>query len=47
MYVSPPPTGDSGEETCVALYAYTSDEPGDLTFEAGESIQVIKKEAEW
>jgi len=39
--------GDSGEETCVALYAYTSEEPGDLTFEAGESIQVIKKEAEW
>ena len=28
---------------CVALFQYVSDEPGDLSFEAGETIEVIKK----
>jgi len=31
----------------VALFAYLSEEPGDLQFEAGEQIEVIKKESEW
>lgn len=31
----------------VALFAYQSDEPGDLVFEAGEQIEIIKKENEW
>lgn len=34
-------------EICVALYPYTSEEPGDLNFEVGETIEVIKKESEW
>ena len=28
---------------CVALFQYVSDEPGDLSFEAGETIEVLKK----
>lgn len=31
----------------VATYAYQSQEPGDLSFNAGDSIGVIKKEGEW
>ena len=31
----------------MALFAYASEEPGDLQFEAGEQIEVIKKESEW
>lgn len=31
----------------VALFPYNSEEPGDLIFEAGERIEVIKKENEW
>ena len=31
----------------VALFPYNSEEPGDLIFEAGEKIEVIKKENEW
>jgi hypothetical protein len=30
-------------ELCVALFAYASDEPGDLSFEAGENIYILKK----
>merc|ERR550532_2328016 len=31
----------------VALFPYNSEEPGDLVFEAGEQIEVYKKENEW
>uniref|UniRef100_A0A452IWJ4 Intersectin 2 n=1 Tax=Gopherus agassizii TaxID=38772 RepID=A0A452IWJ4_9SAUR len=31
----------------VALYSYTSAEPGDLTFAEGEEILVIQKDGEW
>jgi hypothetical protein len=37
----------SSEVLYVALHPYNSEEPGDLIFEAGEEIEVIKKEAEW
>ena len=35
--------GDSSEQTCVALFDYVSDEPGDLSFQAGEAIIIVKK----
>jgi len=38
---------NEGEEACVALYTYASEEPGDLTFEAGETMVVIKKDGNW
>lgn len=31
----------------VAMYPYDSNEPGDLSFLAGEAIMVIKKEGDW
>ncbi len=31
----------------VAIYAYTSEEPGDLLFQAGENIRVTKKDGDW
>ena len=31
----------------VAIYAYTSEEPGDLLFSAGEAIRVTKKDGDW
>lgn len=31
----------------VALYSYSSTEPGDLTFIEGEEILVTQKEGEW
>ena len=31
----------------VAMYPYDSNEPGDLSFVAGEAIMVIKKEGDW
>lgn len=31
----------------VALYPYTSTEPGDLMFNQGEVVLVVKKEGEW
>ena len=31
----------------VALYTYSSDEPSDLAFDAGECITVTKKDGEW
>lgn len=31
----------------VAMYPYDSNEPGDLSFVAGEAITVIKKEGDW
>ena len=30
-----------------ALFPYTSDQPGDLAFEAGELISVTKAERDW
>lgn len=29
------------------MYSYTSSEPGDLTFNQGQLIQVTKKEGDW
>lgn len=34
-------------EYYVAAYPYESGEPGDLTFEAGESILVVRKDGDW
>lgn len=34
-------------ENFVACYPYQSAETGDLTFEAGEEVRVIKKEGDW
>uniref|UniRef100_A0A8C6VTC1 Intersectin 2 n=1 Tax=Naja naja TaxID=35670 RepID=A0A8C6VTC1_NAJNA len=39
-------TGVSGEKY-VALYPYSSSEPGDLTFTEGEEIVVSQKDGEW
>nr|XP_031841629.1 intersectin-1 isoform X3 [Nomia melanderi] len=38
---------DGLNEYYMALYAYTSTEPGDLTFNQGEVILVTKKEGDW
>ncbi|XP_072018783.1 intersectin-1-like isoform X2 [Amphiura filiformis] len=38
---------DSLNEEVVAIYAYTSEEPGDLLFQAGETIRVTKKDGDW
>uniref|UniRef100_K1R037 Intersectin-1 n=1 Tax=Magallana gigas TaxID=29159 RepID=K1R037_MAGGI len=35
------------EEPYVAMYSYTSSEPGDLTFNQGQLIQVTKKDGDW
>ncbi|XP_077540159.1 dynamin associated protein 160 isoform X4 [Haemaphysalis longicornis] len=48
--VPPEPPADfpvTAEEKYVALYAYQSQEPGDLSFSAGDVISVSKKEGEW
>ncbi|XP_078322482.1 intersectin-1-like isoform X4 [Crassostrea virginica] len=34
-------------EPFVAMFTYTSSEPGDLNFNQGETIQVTKKEGDW
>lgn len=34
-------------EPYVAMYSYTSSEPGDLTFNQGQLIQVTKKDGDW
>ena len=39
----PSAAGDSGNPICVALFDYVSDEPGDLSFQAGETIEIVKK----
>lgn len=31
----------------VAMYPYESNEPGDLTFEAGEMVLITKKDGDW
>ena len=38
---------DSPSGMYVAVFPYQSEEPGDLVFEAGEQIEVTKKESEW
>merc|ERR1719341_1357680 len=40
---APAATGEQLNEACVSIYPYASDEPGDLTFEAGEYITVTGK----
>ena len=44
-------TGDNADSNdsnmYVALFPYSSEEPGDLQFETGEKIEVVKKESEW
>merc|ERR1712013_843382 len=40
-------TGEQPNEACVSIYPYASDEPGDLTFEAGEYITVTAKAGDW
>lgn len=32
---------------CVALYAYESAEPGDLMFQQGDTIRLVKDEGDW
>merc|ERR1712223_1321818 len=47
---TPAPASSTGEqlnEACVSIYPYASDEPGDLTFEAGEYITVTAKAGDW
>ena len=34
-------------ELCVALYSYSSDEPGDLVFQKGDVIKVLRAETDW
>lgn len=34
-------------EQCVALYQYLSTEPGDLSFNQGDVIIVLKADGEW
>ncbi|KAL0858600.1 hypothetical protein ABMA27_012437 [Loxostege sticticalis] len=36
-----------GGDFYIAAYPYTSGEPGDLTFEAGERIEVIRRDGDW
>lgn len=35
------------QEYYIANYPYQSQEPGDLTFNAGEVIAVVKKDGDW
>jgi hypothetical protein len=37
----------ASDDWYVTLYAFESQEPGDLGFEAGELVKVVKKEGEW
>ena len=43
----PAATGEQLNEACISIYPYASDEPGDLTFEAGEYITVTAKAGDW
>ncbi|XP_026724508.1 intersectin-1-like isoform X2 [Trichoplusia ni] len=36
-----------GGDFYLAAYPYTSAEPGDLTFEAGERIEVVRRDGDW
>jgi len=44
---APAAAGEQLNEACVSIYPYASDEPGDLTFEAGEYITVTGKAGDW
>merc|ERR1719209_1191671 len=44
---APAATEEQLNEACVSIYPYASDEPGDLTFEAGEYITVTAKAGDW
>ena len=39
-------SAEPGDEF-ITRFAYTSDQPGDLTFDAGQAIVVINKEGDW
>uniref|UniRef100_A0A146LNG8 Intersectin-1 n=2 Tax=Lygus hesperus TaxID=30085 RepID=A0A146LNG8_LYGHE len=41
------PSSTTGFGTYVALYPYSSTEPGDLTFDQGETMQVIAMNGDW
>ncbi|KAF6206524.1 hypothetical protein GE061_017758 [Apolygus lucorum] len=41
------PSSTTGLGTYVALYAYSSTEAGDLTFDQGETIQVVAMNGDW
>jgi len=34
-------------ELYIAVYTYTSDEPGDLTFSEGDVISVVRADGDW
>lgn len=36
-----------GGDFYIAAYPYNSTEPGDLVFEAGERIEVIRRDGDW
>ena len=38
---------DGDDAYYLAVYPYESDEPGDLTFGAGEMVHVVKKDGDW
>lgn len=40
-------TSEGDDVYYVAVYPYESDEPGDLTFAAGEMVHVTKKDGDW
>lgn len=40
---APPPQVGSGLPTCTALYDYTAQAQGDLTFPAGAVIEIIQR----
>jgi len=39
--------GSADHEMCVAMFSYTSTEPGDLTFNQGDVITLLKTDGEW
>lgn len=43
----PEPTSEEPLDYYVASYPYQSQEPGDLSFNAGDMIAVVKKEGDW
>lgn len=42
-----PSLDEYDSEYYIANYTYISQEPGDLTFNAGEVVTVLKKEGDW
>ena len=41
------PVSEDKPQSYKSLYTYTSDQPGDLSFEAGEVIQVTNAQRDW